>query len=329
MSLSIRIICSPSTENLSSWTVDFPDNGGEIGRAYGCVMQLNDASRTISSTHAVITKSERGYQILDNSTNGLFINGSQQPLGKGNQSTLNDGDVLSIGEYRLLVSCFSTKKIVAEEVEESTHISQFTDDPFSATGDDTVINQALNSRQHQPQPPCDINFTLSTREEVGEDPFINFTETQEQEEDVFSTSFENIEDDPFNNVELDTSLDIDTELEIEATDRDSIATSIQPPAQFDMNYAYQQLANFEKQFKQQMDNAIDSAILRLLNELSPDYIEDMFNDIVSPGLLSAKPKYWEMYKRYFDRQLKNNDWQVKFHAYLQDSLKQQRNVNEE
>ena len=106
MPLSIRIISSPDGESIAEWNQAFPEDGGDIGRAFGNTLQLSDASREISGTHAIIRKNSRGYQIADNSTNGLFINGSDKPLGNGNQSTLSDGDVLDIGRYRLLVSCF-------------------------------------------------------------------------------------------------------------------------------------------------------------------------------------------------------------------------------
>ncbi len=96
MPLSIRIISSPDGESIAQWNQAFPEDGGDIGRAFGATLQLNDASREISSTHATIRKTSRGYQIMDNSTNGLYINGSDAPLGNGNQSTLSDGDVLDI-----------------------------------------------------------------------------------------------------------------------------------------------------------------------------------------------------------------------------------------
>ncbi|MFA0125637.1 FHA domain-containing protein, partial [Vibrio sp. 10N.261.48.A2] len=114
MPLSIRIISSPDGESIAQWNQAFPEDGGDIGRAFGATLQLNDVSREISSTHAMIRKTSRGYQIMDNSTNGLYINGSDAPLGNGNQSTLSDGDVLDIGRHRLLVSCFFPESAKAQ-----------------------------------------------------------------------------------------------------------------------------------------------------------------------------------------------------------------------
>ncbi|MCL1078171.1 FHA domain-containing protein [Parashewanella spongiae] len=325
MSLSIRIICSPDGESISEWTTAFPENGGEIGRGYGSVMQLNDATRTISSTHAIIRKSNRGYQILDNSTNGLFINGSDKPLGKGNQSTVNDGDVLSIGKYRLLVSCFSPESARSQKLQQPSEYSELDDDPFSSD-ENTIIDDSMKAqttlKQRQSQQHSDVNFTITTDNVVEDDPFLNDTEIKEKQHSSFSTNFDSVDDDPFKEEDLKGSLSFPMR------EPQTAPAPVQSLSQFDMNFAINQLRHIEEQMKAQTDTAIEMAITRLLKEMSPEYIESMFNDISSPSMFSGKPKYWEMYKRYFERQQKNRDWQVKFHAYFQDSLRQQRNAGE-
>ncbi|MBE8168243.1 MAG: hypothetical protein HAW66_07735, partial [Shewanella sp.] len=142
----------------------------------------------------------------------------------------------------------------------------------------------------------------------------------------FSTSFSSVDDDPFKAEDLKASLAFP--MPESQTMPAPTHTQVQSPIQFDMTYAVNQLRHVEEQMKAQTDTAIEMAISRLLKEMSPEYIESMFNDISSPSLFSGKPKYWEMYKRYFDRQQQNRDWQVKFHAYFQDSLRQQRNAGE-
>jgi type VI secretion system FHA domain protein len=78
--------------------------GGTLGRTRTCDWVLIDASRFISGKHAVISEQNGVYQITDTSTNGVFINDSKVPLGKGNSAILNNGDVLKIGEYVIKVT---------------------------------------------------------------------------------------------------------------------------------------------------------------------------------------------------------------------------------
>lgn len=66
-----------------------------IGRSADNHIVLNDA--TVSAQHAVIEKTDSGYQIRDlDSTNGVFINGKRLAL-----SELQFNDVIAIGTHNL------------------------------------------------------------------------------------------------------------------------------------------------------------------------------------------------------------------------------------
>ena len=335
MSLSIRIICSPDGESISEWTKLFPVNGGEIGRAYGSTMQLSDSSKTISSTHAIIRKSSRGYQIMDNSTNGLFINGSDMPLGKGKQTALNDGDVLSIGKYRLLVSCFLPAIAKAQpEVEVSVN-SMLGNDPFASAEADEVIETSQTITEPE------FDFSGVGHEVVEEDPFLIDSEKATKETKAFSTSFAEVDEDPLKDTNLDFDLSSFSEDRIEPSFDETITTSASTaePDLFNnpnantsssnqTNYSLTQYKSVEERLNQYTEQALDYAITKMLNEMSPENIEGMFTDIVPKSFWSRKPDFWSMYKRYFERQMKNKDWQIKFQAYFQEGIRLQRNLEE-
>ncbi len=197
MPLSIRIISSPDGESIAQWNQAFPDDGGDIGRAFGATLQLNDASREISSTHAMIRKTSRGYQIMDNSTNGLYINGSDVPLGKGNQSTLSDGDVLDIGRYRLLVSCFFPETAKAQIQQPHSDSCRLGDDPFST--ESTPFIQSIPEVDEAP------GFTISTTDVVGDDPFASDASVKQELAPHFNLDFQTAEDDPLKDSDFRTS----------------------------------------------------------------------------------------------------------------------------
>jgi type VI secretion system protein len=82
----------------------FGVHGGTIGRSTDNAWILPDPDRYLSGKHARIDFRAGSYVLVDTSSNGTYINGSQVPLGKYHDYVLKDGDYLRIGEYELLVS---------------------------------------------------------------------------------------------------------------------------------------------------------------------------------------------------------------------------------
>lgn len=75
-----------------------------IGRSGECGWVLNDPDRALSKVHCRIDFTGDGYVLTDASTNGVFIDGQQRPLGRGQSRPLSDGDLLLLGSYRIRVA---------------------------------------------------------------------------------------------------------------------------------------------------------------------------------------------------------------------------------
>jgi type VI secretion system FHA domain protein len=82
---------------------EFPAVGGTIGRGPDNDWVLPDESRYVSSRHAVIDYQGGAYYLVDTSRNGVFVNGSDTPVGQGHPQRLFDGDQLRIGEFEISV----------------------------------------------------------------------------------------------------------------------------------------------------------------------------------------------------------------------------------
>ena len=106
MSLELVIIKQPQGANVQEPRKVFSEAGGTIGRAGDNFWALPDPERFVSSRHASISYDANGYVLTDTSTNGVYINGSPDPLGTGNQIQLNDGDKMVFGEYEIRVDIF-------------------------------------------------------------------------------------------------------------------------------------------------------------------------------------------------------------------------------
>ncbi|WP_027522011.1 type VI secretion system-associated FHA domain protein TagH [Bradyrhizobium sp. Ec3.3] len=81
----------------------FGPEGGVIGRGLGCNWQLPDPTNTLSARHAQIAFKGIGFSVTDTSTNGIYINTIDAPLGRGNTAPLADGDTLYMASYIISV----------------------------------------------------------------------------------------------------------------------------------------------------------------------------------------------------------------------------------
>ena len=89
---------------------DFPGGGHTatlergrltIGRSAENDMVLPDLQRVISKQQCEIEWTADGYRLTDTSTNGVFFNAADKPLGRGNAALLKDGDQLRISDYEI------------------------------------------------------------------------------------------------------------------------------------------------------------------------------------------------------------------------------------
>jgi type VI secretion system FHA domain protein len=75
-----------------------------IGRSPSNDWVLPDPQRYVSARHARIACRNGHYFVEDLSTNGVFVNEDERPLGKDTARELCSGDVLRVGEYQLVVA---------------------------------------------------------------------------------------------------------------------------------------------------------------------------------------------------------------------------------
>ena len=127
MSLTLTIISyqrlSPGQESVK--VIDCCN--ASIGRAAGNDWVLPDPDRVISGKHCTIQYQDNNYFLTDTSTNGVFINQSEQRVGRGQTVQLHDGDELNLGEYEIQVSISQPEISPAETPSYSTPDEEGTD----------------------------------------------------------------------------------------------------------------------------------------------------------------------------------------------------------
>lgn len=139
MTLNLSIIKSPEGASLATTQKTFAEQGGTIGRGEGNDWVLSDPERFLSSKHCSLSFEAGQYYLTDTSTNGTFVNSNPEPLGKGGQTAINNGDTVAIGDYQFRVELSNgagspaANPFAAEAPLENDPFAD-DDDPFTISG---------------------------------------------------------------------------------------------------------------------------------------------------------------------------------------------------
>ena len=87
-----------SPEQISEFSVK---ENAVFGRSNTSDWCLPDPEKVVSGSHLKIEKETDGFYLYDTSTNGVFINRSVEPLGRSSKHHLQNGDLLSVGDYEI------------------------------------------------------------------------------------------------------------------------------------------------------------------------------------------------------------------------------------
>ncbi len=99
VALRIKSFCgNPASDANSRVFSAFPI---VIGRSANCDYRLEDPSRYISANHAIVTLEGQTVRIRDCSSNGVFIDNANSPIGRDQTISINHGCLISIGDYTL------------------------------------------------------------------------------------------------------------------------------------------------------------------------------------------------------------------------------------
>lgn len=102
---------------------EFDGQGGTIGRSLQNDWILPDPDRFISGKHATIDFRSGSYYLADTSSNGVYVNGDCEPLGKGNPRRLFNGDVIRFGDFVINVSVDGGESIAMPLDEPDSHVT--------------------------------------------------------------------------------------------------------------------------------------------------------------------------------------------------------------
>ena len=134
MSLLLSVMSYQGQPPSQARSINLREQRATIGRQEDNTLVLPDPEKYISGQHAIIEYRAPDYYITDTSSNGVFINKAERPLGRNNTARLADGDRIFIGEYEISV------EITAPEAEKEPicEESAFPKDPFADLGKNLI-----------------------------------------------------------------------------------------------------------------------------------------------------------------------------------------------
>nr|WP_217702095.1 FHA domain-containing protein [Vibrio ostreicida] len=304
------MISVPSDEVVTSRVIYLPETGGDFGRATSCDISLPDQSKRISRVHGTIRLTENGYSVKSTGQNNAVLN--DKKMAQQKDYTLNDGDILKVENYTMLVSTLITSQPKTESNDDDLFSEPFSldlenDDTDFLEAEPAPMKSKNNNQFSQNNILSDDPFTSDPFEDLDSDsitPHIEVNNVDSSPEFVRTA-----EDTEFLPVETKTDTPIENSLE-------KLLSITEKNHQYLRNPALNHDALFD---------ALEETVDQFLNEFAPTQLEQQFSEYISGGLFSNKDKkYWKIYRKHFQHRQENGDFRRQFKALFMENMRKQR-----
>ncbi|KOO13145.1 hypothetical protein AKJ18_20475 [Vibrio xuii] len=309
MAISIHLISVPTEEVVTSRVVYFPESGGTIGRAPDCDISLSDQSKRISRLHGEVRLTDQGYVYISRGPNSATLN--DKALNQDKEYPLNDGDILKIENYTMLVSTLVSSTNVAPEAE--------IDDPLLKPFELDLNDDTDFLEQESVPEPVKQASSFSHKNILSDDPF-----AADPFEDIDSEDIaQHVEVDEIPHAETyKQSSDLEF-LPLDTPNNSHLEASIEKlliQSEKNQQYLQNPMLHHDALF-----DALEKTVDQFLNEFAPQELESQFSEYISGGLFSNKDKrYWKIYRKHFQHRQQNGDFRRQFKALFMENMQKQR-----
>ncbi|MBU2898819.1 FHA domain-containing protein [Vibrio hepatarius] len=309
MTISIHLISVPSDEVVTSRVVYLPEAGGDFGRSSSCDISLPDQSKRISRVHGSIRYTGSGFCVKSTGQNSISLN--DKTMVKEKEYPLNDGDILKIERYTMLVSTLVSSKQPKETIEVEPLFSE----PFELQLDNDETDFL---EENSPSISSEKTNDFAQENVLSDDPFAA-DPFKDLDDELIS---QHIEDDNSNPTIVHESNG--SELLPASSKPDTpIETSLEKILSItekNQKYLANPALHHEVLFK-----ALDQTVDQFLNEFAPSQLERQFNDYISGSLFTSKEKkYWKIYRKHFQHRQENGDFRRQFKALFMENMQKNR-----
>jgi len=194
---------------------EFREEGGTIGRSLHNDWILPDPDRYISGKHATIDCKGGIYYLADISTNGVYINEDNEPVGKGNPRRLFNGDRLHFGDFEIAVTIDEGEDLEMPEEEKTTvvpdNIEQLVPEEELKTGVQLLDEEEITGDEEfesalfgRDEPALDVEETVAESQPVEKPEIADPKSVEFTGQDVFDAFLDGLQ---INRSELHPSID--------------------------------------------------------------------------------------------------------------------------
>jgi len=344
--ITIQLTEIPANETVTTRVFSLPASGGNFGSAFDCFMPLPDRSGQVNAIHGQFVPSHQGMNIEALNGGEIRLNGIS--LAPGRLAAIEDGTIIEVADYTLLVSQLTDESLAGETDEQSdvlTSDNKAAQAHFSLAGltmdnnDDVVMNTSQSGSNNQStqaynqdSEQTNSHFSASgvfADDPFGEDPFteedINW---QGDKQDVVSNQSEQQEG---VQAELNSSA-YDENLSRSQVDHQRHNNSATKAEVLPLNDYQQdgkvdqlvelldrQLTNANEQ-QNMLFQALDKTLATFLDEFSPQHLEETYDDYGRPLFVGKEQQYWRLYRKSFNRRLSKGEYQRLFKALLLENM---------
>ncbi|MEI6893169.1 MAG: type VI secretion system-associated FHA domain protein [Colwellia sp.] len=338
--ITIQLTEIPNNETVLTRVFTLPKSGGNFGSAFDCLMHLPDRSGQVHAVHGQFVLSQHNMSVEGLNGGKIHLNG--KPLAPGRLGVIEDGTMIEVGDYTLLISEVPEELLTAEEdelkqpVKNDNNLQQA---HFSLAGltmdnnDDVVMKSNQSAPESkQENSPYSTHFSASgvfSDDPFGEDPFaeeeINWQnenlsavpsqdeqEVNAQNDATVSTYDDNLSSKKFDNIGHNNSA---ANAEILPLNHFQQETKVdQLVALID-----RKLSNTNEQ-QNMLFQALDKTLATFLDEFSPQHLAETYDDYGRPLFVGKEQQYWRLYRKSFNRRFSKGEYQRLFKALLLENM---------
>lgn len=148
MAIQLTVVRLPKGISMAEMSKTFSEKGITLGRGAGNTWVLQDPDRYLSTSHCALHSGDDQCYIEDTSTNGTFLNGSEEPIGRGVRIPINDGDCFEMGDYKFSVSVWAVENDTSSAViPDAGTFANASSDPFGGAAVDPFMGSLSNTSE--------------------------------------------------------------------------------------------------------------------------------------------------------------------------------------
>ncbi|WDE05320.1 hypothetical protein SG34_029215 [Thalassomonas viridans] len=323
MAITIQITEVPENEQVPSRVFTVPKTGGDFGSAFDCVLQLPDRTGKVAAKHGMFIPVKNGMTVAAVNGHPIKVNG--KALASGRNIKLEDGLMIEVADYMLLVSePMEQLDGQSQDADPGPDLSaKQADVHFSLDDDwDDDLDLAMADEKKQAQAGQKEEAHFAFNGVLVDDPF---------DEDPFADAELNLHSDDDGFFVEEARAGVKAEGEAPRVERvaqqDNADLVLQPVAEAQANPQVErlmvllesQVANANEQ-QNRLQQALDKTLNIFLDEFSPVHLEESYSDFATPLFTQKEAQYWRQYRKSFNRRLNKGEYHRLFKAILLENM---------